>query len=101
MTLVLLIIAGLNAIVKPYKHNTANSVAVLSYIANVCIAMVNIGKSYMMTFTSITNESFRIMLLSYLDTCENVLLIYLPITAAGIWVINQGIKKCTRKLKDE
>ena len=101
MTLVLLIIARFNAIVKPYKDITANSVAVLSHVANICIAMVNIGKSYMITFASITNESFRIMLLSYLDTCENVLLIYLPITAAGIWVINQGIKKCTRKLKDK
>ena len=101
MTLVLLIMAGLDAIVKPYKNNTANSVAVLSYVANICIAIVNIGKGYMITFASITNQSFRNSLLSYLDTCENVLLIYLPVAAAGIWVINQGIRKCTKNVKNK
>ena len=55
MSLMLLIIAVLNAVVKPYKQNTTNSVAVLSYAANLCIAMVNIGKSYMMTFGVATN----------------------------------------------
>ena len=101
MSLMLLIIAVLNAVVKPYKSNTANNVAILSYAANTCIAIVNIGKGYMMTFASFTNQSFRNILLSYLDTCENVLLIYLPITAAGLWVINQGIRKCTEKVKNK
>ena len=101
MTLMLLIIAALNSVVRPYKKNTANAVAVLSYVANICIAIINIGKSYMMTFTSITNESFRIILLSYLETCENVLLIYVPVTAAGLWVANQGIKKCSGKVKNK
>ena len=101
MTLMLLIIAALNSVVRPYKKNSANTVAVLSYVANICIEIINIGKSYMMTFNSITNESFRIILLSYLDTCENVLLIYVPVTAAGLWVANQGIKKCIGKVKNK
>ena len=101
MTLMLLIIAVLNAVVKPYKSNVAKNVAILSYAANTCIAIVNIGKGYMITFASVTNESFRIMLLSYLDTCENVLILYLPVAAGGLWVINQGIRKCTKKVKNK
>ena len=99
ISIMLLIIAGLNAIVKPYKSSTANNVAILSYVANIFIAMVNIGKGYMMTFASMTNQSFKIIVLTNLDICENVLLIYLPITAASSWIINQGIKKCTGKVK--
>ena len=36
MTLMLLIITVLNAVVKPYKKNAANSVAIVSYAASIC-----------------------------------------------------------------
>ena len=101
MTIMLFIISVLNCIVKPYKKDNANIVAVFSYAANMFIAVVNIAKSDMMTFSCSTNCSFRDVLLGYLDIYENVLLIYIPIIAAGLWVISQGIKKCMKKLKDK
>ena len=99
MTIMLFIITVLNSIVKPYKKDNANSVAVFSYEANMCIAVVNIVKTVMMIFSCSTNCFFKDILVGYLDICENVLLIYAPIIGAGLWVLCQDITTCTKKLK--
>ena len=45
MSFLLLLISLVNVFTKPYKDKKTNRVAVLSYAANVCIAVINLIKT--------------------------------------------------------
>ena len=74
MTGVLLVITIGNIFLKPYKDKRANKTATLSYIANLCIAIVNLWKATLVTFDFETNYSLRNILLSYFNVFEKCLL---------------------------
>ena len=101
MTIILMILAILNTVVKPYKDTRANLTSVLSYSANLCIAIINISKTTLATFDCKTNCSLKVTLFWYFGLCDNILLIYIPFTAFVGWVIFSIVKKIASKLKDE
>ena len=45
VTALLVFLAVLNTVVKPYKDNRANLTSILSYSANICIAIINLSKT--------------------------------------------------------
>ena len=99
MTFLLIFVTVINTVIKPYKNNTANLTAFLSYIANILIAIVNVFKTGLATFGCHTNCSLKTMLLWYLKTCENILLIYLPFSVLGCWTLFTGLRKYAFKSK--
>ena len=101
MSLLLIIIGLLTCVIRPYKENTTNIVAVLPYTANVCIVLVSIAKTLIMTFDCRTNCLLKSILLGYLDVCEDLFLIYIPISAVVLSSLYMGLKKCTGKNKSE
>ena len=101
MSLILIVISLLTSVIKPYKENNANTVAMLSYAANLCIALVSMFKVFIMTFDCRTNCPLKTILLNYLDVCEDVLLIYVPVGVVVFSFLYMGLKKCTGKNKGE
>ena len=55
MSCILILITISNIFLKPYKDCKANKTATLSYMANLCIAMINIWKTGLVTFDCKTN----------------------------------------------
>ena len=86
MTLILIIVTVVNNFVKPYNDYKANLTASLSYAANLCLAMLNLFKTGLVTFDCKSNCSFQITVLWYFDLTENLLLSYIPcvVTASSI-----------------
>ena len=101
MTAILVLVLISNIFVKPYKENLANKAAILSYIANLFIAITSISKTMLATFDCKTNCSVKETLLWYFSLTESILLIYLPVAAIVCWVISIGVKKCKSKSKNE
>ena len=101
MISVLTIILVLSIFVKPYKESKANATAILSYVANLCIAIINVVKTTLATFGCQTNCSVKKTLLWYFSLAENILLIYLPIAAFVCWILSKSLKKCKCKPKNE
>ena len=102
MSLVLLIITVVHFFTKPYKDNNTNRVAVLSYVANISIAFINLMKTMLVTFDCKVNcESYRGTVLWYLDKVEDVLLIYIPAFVVPLALLYMALKKCRGKSKDE
>ena len=97
----LTVILVLSIFVKPYKDRKANVTAILSYIANLCIAIINVFKTGLATFGCQTNCSVKKTLLLYFNLTENILLIYLPIAAFACWILSKGLQKCKGKSKNE
>ena len=93
MCALVLIMAAANAIIKPYKDQRANTTATLSYIANLCIGGFNLVKANYATFGCDTNCEFRVKIIQYMDTVENVLLLYAPLAAILLWVVYRGFQK--------
>ena len=50
MTGLVAMMTALNAFIKPYKEQTANTTATLSYMANLLIAIINIGKAQLVNY---------------------------------------------------
>ena len=101
MTSGLMVIAVANTLLKPYADNRANITAILSYAANLCIAMLNLWKTALATFDCKTNCSMKEDLLRYFEVFEKVFLIYLPFVIFVLWAICTGIQKCRSKPKTE
>ena len=101
MIIILLLVLIANIFLKPYKESRANKAAILSYTANLCIAIINISKTMLATFDCKTNCSLKINLIWYFSLTENILMIYLPVGAFVCWLISVGVKKCKSKSKDE
>ena len=96
-TTVLMLIAIANTLTKPYKDHKANITAILSYAANLCIAMMIICRTVLVTFDCKTNCSAVDTLLWYFSLCEKILLIYVPIVAFVVWFICMRVQKSRSK----
>ena len=99
MTALVIIITVLNAFIKPYKEQRANTTATLSYIATLLIAIINIGKAHLVNYGCDTSCDHRDTVVRYMGTVEDVLLLYVPLVAMGLWVIQTGFQKCLKKCK--
>ena len=99
MITILLMISLLSSVVKPYEDNRANITASISYIFSLCIAMINLWKTALVTFDCKTNCSVKDTYVWYFDMCENILLNWVPIIAFGIWFIYSIVEKCCIKSK--
>ena len=101
MILALIVITALNSFMKPYKENTANIISTLSYVANLLLGTFSIARSFLLTVDCKINCTFVDVVVSYIQICENVLLIHFPIVAIVAFVVYKGIKKCQSKSTEE
>ena len=101
MTLVLIIVTVVNSIVKPYNDYKANLTASFSYAANLCLAVLNIVRSVMITFDCKSNCSFQATVLWYFDLTENVLLSYIPFVVIAAWFMFFMVQKYGPKNKKD
>ena len=101
MTLVLIIVATINTFVKPYNDNKANLTASLSYAANLCLAVLNVFKTGLVTFDCKSNCSFQATVVWYFDLAENVLLSYIPCVVIAVWFVYTVVQKCGPKSKKD
>ena len=91
--------AAANAIIQPYKDQTANRTATLSYMANLCIATLSLVKVHLVAFGCDTSCQYRDTVVQYMNTFEDILLLYAPIAVIVLWVVNKGLQKCLKKCK--
>ena len=101
MTLFLLIVSIVNSLVKPYNDPKANYTAFFSYAANLCLAMLNLFKTGLVTFDCKTNCSFQETVLWYFDLVETVLLSYVPCMFMAVWFMYKVVQKCVPKDKND
>ena len=101
MSVIVIMMTACNAFIKPYKEQRANKTATLSYIATLFIAIINIGKSYLVNYGCETSCEHRDTVVRYMGRAEDVLLLYLPIVAMTLWVLHTGLQKCLRKCKKQ
>ena len=101
LSAVLIIITVMNIFIKPYKDMNTNRVAILSYMANICIAFITIMKLVMLvTFgCQINCTSHKHIVLWYLGKVENVLLIHIPSILVPTAYFYMGVQKCRRRVK--
>ena len=99
MTTLVMTMTLLNATIKPYKENKANTTATISYIANLYIAVLSLLKASYMAFGCDTNCQYRDTVVGYMGRAEDVLLLYVPIVALGLWFVQTGFQKCLGKCK--
>ena len=101
MTGLLVVLCVVSTLIQPYKDRKANITSALSYTANLCIAVINIGKVCMVTFDRKTNCALQSIFAGYLDTIENFLLVHVPFAALATWLIQAVVHKCRSKKKTE
>ena len=101
MTLILIVVTVVNSFVKPYNDYKANLTASLSYAANLCLALLNIVRSVMITFDCKSSSSFQATVLWYFDLAENVVLSYIPCVAIATWFVYTVAQKCGPKSKKD
>ena len=101
MTLVLIIVTVVNTFVKPYNDYKANLTASFSYAANLCLAVLNIARSILITFDCKSNSSFQTTVLWYFDLIENILLSYIPCVVIAVWFMFFMVQKCGPKNKKD
>ena len=99
MSMLVISMTAANAISKPYKDQRVNTTAILSYIANLCIAGLNLVKAHLVTFGCDTSSQYRDTVVQYMDSFENTLLLYAPLAAIVLWVVNKGLQKSLKKCK--
>ena len=99
MSALVTMMTALNAFIKPYKEQRANTTATLSYLANLLIAMISIGKAHLVNYGCDTSCDHRDTVVKYMGTIEDVLLLYVPLVAMGLWIIQTGFQKCLKKCK--
>ena len=101
MSSVLLGIMLLHSLLKPYKKRPANATATFSYVANCGIAMINLIKVVLDEYDCKINCSDKSKILWYLDTSEQILLVYVPIASVCLWLLSTMLQKCVKKSKKE
>ena len=65
MISILVLVTVGNVFLKPYKDTKANKTATLSYMANLCIGMINLWKTALVTFGCKSNCSMQTIILGY------------------------------------
>ena len=99
MSALVVAITAANAIIRPYKDQRANKTATLSYIANLCLAGLNLIKAHLAAYGCDTSCHHRDTVIRYIGIFEGVLLIYVPFVAIGFWAVCAGLQKCFKKQK--
>ncbi len=97
MTSVLLVVTIANIFLRPYKESKANKTATISYAATLCIAVINIGRAYSESFGCESNCVLKAAVMENLEIYENILMIYVPISAIAVWFLITGIGKIKKK----
>ena len=97
MTSFLLGIMLLHSLLKPYKQGPANVTAAFSYVANCSIAMINLIKAVMSEYGCQINCSNMSKVLRYIDTYEEILLVYVPIALVCVWLLIKCVTKMWKK----
>ncbi len=101
MTALLIVVTVAHTVVMPYKRARVNTTATLSLAASLCIAMINLWKTGLVLFGCDTNCFHKSVVLSYLDQCQHILLIYVPLVAVLLWLVSTAIQKtCSKSKKD-
>ena len=101
MTLALISVTITKNLVKPYNDYKANYTASFSYAANLCLAILNLFKTALVTFDCRSNCSFQRTVLWYFDFVQNVLLSYIPCLLIATWFVYTVVQKCgPNKRKD-
>ena len=88
-----------NTIKKPYKDPKANTTATISYVANLCMAVLNLVKAHLIAYGCETSCDHRDTIIEYIGGFEKVLLLYAPLAAIGLWIVCQGLQKIIKKCK--
>ena len=101
MTSFLIGIMLLHSFFKPYKNRPANVTAALSYVANCGIAIINLVKAGWSDYGCQINCTDKSKVLEYLETTEQILLVYVPITSVCLWLLSTMLQKCVKKSKRE
>ena len=101
MTLVLIIVTVGNTFIKPYNDYKANLAASLSYAANLCLAMIYLFKTGLVTFDCKSNCSFQATVLWYFDLIENLLLSYIPCVVTASLILYTIVQKYGLKNKKD
>ncbi len=99
MSQTLLIITLASAFVKPYKDAKANKTATVSYVANISVATIAIGKAYLLKYGYQSTYVSRESLLTGLGMAEKVLLVWFPLCACILWVLHLVVEKLKSKLR--
>ena len=86
MSGLVLFMAFITIFTKPYKETTANTVAILSHAASICIAIMNVAKSALIAGVYDPNDLVRTVV-QYLDFFENILLTWVPVGVTGVWLM--------------
>ena len=100
MTSFLLGVMLLHYLLKPYKKRPANVTAALSYVANCGIAIINLVKAVWSDYGCQINCSDKSKVLEYLETIEQILLVYVPIASVCLWLLSTMLKKMCKKVKE-
>ena len=90
----------LHSVLKPYKQRLANITAAFSYVANCGIAMIKLIKAVMSEYGCQINCSNKSNVLRYLDTCEETLLVYVPIASVCVWLLSKCVTKIWKKFTE-
>ena len=101
MTSFLLGIMLLHYLLKPYRKRPANVTAAFSYVANCGIAIINLVKAVWSDYGCQINCSKKSKVLEYLETVEQILLVYVPIVSVCLWPLSTVLQKCLQKSKKE
>ena len=102
MSIVLAVLSVTNTFTKPYKDRNTNRVSIMSYMANICIAVINLWKTALVTFgCQINCASYRNIVLGYLGKVENVLLIYIPVVLVPVAFVYVAVQKYRGNSKEE
>ena len=73
---------------KPCNDDKANKTAIISYVASIFIAIINVSKSWLKTTNyEATSGSVATITLQYFDLCENMLLSWLPVVGIVMWIV--------------
>ena len=100
MTSLLVFMTICNVFVQPYKKRTANIVAIVSYLCNIVIAMINTCLAVMERFSCRTNCASMMIVVQWFNKCEQILVIYLPISVVALWLVMSKLVKYKRKDKN-
>ena len=101
MSSVLLGIMVLHSLLRPYQKRPANVTATFSYAANCGIAMINLMKAWAFEYGCKIKCSDKSKILGYLDTGEQILLVYVPIASVCLWLLSTMVQKCVKLSKKE
>ena len=97
MSALVMAMTAVSAMVQPYKDKRANRAATLSYIANLGITILSVVKAHLVAFGCDTSCHYRDIIVGYMGTVEDTLLLYLPISAMVLWTVYTGLHKCFHK----